>query len=163
MTTAAMWPGFSLGDICADETAWGHAGSEQTGIPETDCRVIAGDTVMEPGDHLRPHHDAVARTIAVPGLVPARYMPCRKRRVIMVRPCSSKSRSPIPDAVCPGDGAEPLPHRLDREQFGVLALDRPAEPGHEGTLALGVPGELLVLKPDQVADPGTVLAASEVN
>jgi hypothetical protein len=70
---------------------------------------------------------------------------------------------PIPNAVCPDDGAESLPHRLDREQFGVIALDHPAEPGHEGTLALGVLDELLVLKPDQVADPGTVLAASEVN
>jgi hypothetical protein len=66
-------------------------------------------------------------------------------------------------AVCPDDGAESLPHRLDREQFGVIALDHPAEPGHEGTRALGVLGELLVLEPDQVADPGTVLAASEVD
>jgi hypothetical protein len=69
----------------------------------------------------------------------------------------------IADAVCPDDGAEPLPQRFNREQFGVLVLDCPAEPGHEGALAFGVPGELLVPEPDQVADPGAVLAAPEAD
>jgi hypothetical protein len=31
MTTAAMWPGCSLGNICADETASGRVGGEQAG------------------------------------------------------------------------------------------------------------------------------------
>jgi len=69
----------------------------------------------------------------------------------------------VPDGVCPDDGAECLPHRLDDEQFGVVVPDRAAEPGHEGAVSLGVAGELLVLQPDQVADPGTVQAAPEVD
>jgi hypothetical protein len=69
----------------------------------------------------------------------------------------------IADAVCPDDGAEALPQRFNREQSGVLVCDCPAEPSSEGALALGAPGELLVPEPDQVADPGAVLAAPEVD
>jgi hypothetical protein len=69
----------------------------------------------------------------------------------------------IADAMGPDDGTEALPQRLDREQFGVLALDCAPECGHEGALALGMTGELLVLQSDEVADPGTILATLEVD
>ena len=32
----------------------------------------------------------------------------------------------VADAMCPDDGAEALPQRLDREQFGILTLNCPA-------------------------------------